>query len=38
MPSTCCSTEPFVWASNNTMILGRGEDASTTVLYVQLGQ
>jgi hypothetical protein len=36
-PSTCCSNEPFVWASNNTMILGRAEDASTTLLYVQLG-
>ena len=37
-PSTCCGNEPFVWASNNTMLLGRAEDASTTVLYVQLGQ
>lgn len=35
--STCCTNEPFVWASNDTMILGNAEDASITVTYVQLG-
>jgi len=35
---TCCRNEPFVWADNDTMLLGRAEDGSTTVLYVQLGQ
>lgn len=35
---TCCRNEPFVWASNNTMLLGRAEDGSISVLYVQLGQ
>jgi hypothetical protein len=36
--STCCGYEPFVWASNDTMLLGRADDASMSMLYVQLGQ
>jgi WD40 repeat protein len=36
MPPACCGRQPFAWATNNTILLGRIEDMQT-VLEVKLG-
>ncbi|MGX5841005.1 TolB family protein [Mesorhizobium sp. ArgA1] len=37
-PTVCCGQEPFIWASNDTMILAQLGDKIGSVLFVKLGQ
>jgi hypothetical protein len=37
-PTVCCGQLPFIWASNDTMILAQLGDKLGTVLFVQLGK
>jgi hypothetical protein len=37
-PPVCCGDRPFIWASNDTMVLSQMNKNLGTVLYVQLGE
>lgn len=37
-PTVCCGQQPFIWASNDTMIIAQLGKKMGTVLYVKLGQ
>jgi WD40 repeat protein len=37
-PPACCGNEPFIWASNDTLVLPRLGDTLGSVLYIQLGE
>lgn len=37
-PPVCCGDRPFVWASNDTLVLSQTDEKLGSVLYVQLGE
>ena len=37
MPPVCCSRQPFPWASDNSLLLGRIEDMKTVLLVTLSG-
>ncbi|MBA1140295.1 TolB family protein [Mesorhizobium neociceri] len=37
-PTVCCGQQPFIWASNDTMVIAQLGDKLGTVLFVRLGQ
>jgi WD40 repeat protein len=37
-PAVCCGQQPFIWASNDTMLIAQLGDKLGTVLFVRLGQ
>ena len=37
-PTVCCGQQPFIWSSNDTMIIAQLGKKMGTVLYVKLGQ
>ena len=37
-PPVCCGNEPFIWATNDTLVLPRLADSLGSVLYIQLGE
>lgn len=38
MPPVCCGRQPFVWAADGGMLLGRVDEGGQSVLYVRLGR
>lgn len=38
MPPVCCGRQPFIWAADGGMLLGRVEEGGLSVLYVRLGR
>jgi hypothetical protein len=38
MPPLCCGRQPFVWAANDTMLLGRVDEGGSSVLLVRVGR